>query len=374
MLLTVSKRLEFSASRRLFVPRWTDSESMVAFGPETEARYGTGRNYAAYFVFAGPVDPVTGMLINISEIKARAGKIVHDVEVAPLFSDVDAKLAACHLTESPERSATYYSDGACEGNYWFEFSAARQTMSPRLSKAENKRLFGNAAAIHGHNYRARLTFRTESGVRKAPLVRYDDVDHCVRSLHAELDHRHLNKEVAAMKDRPITTESLAGYIYERVNALLPLHRVRLHERDDFFAEIWDDESVFLGMQMPFHAAHRLHAAALSEAENAKLYGKCNNPLGHGHRYLTETTVGGEYDERSGTLYDFLALRNAIKESLQPWQDRHLDLETEEFRESPSTGENIVRALWPKIDNRLNHQLVRLRLWETINNRFTLRRL
>jgi 6-pyruvoyl-tetrahydropterin synthase len=35
------------------------------------------------------------------------------------------------------------------------------------------------------------------------------------------------------------------------------------------------------------------AASLSNAENARLYGKCNNPLGHGHRYLTETTVGGE---------------------------------------------------------------------------------
>src|SRR5207237_7909679 len=78
MLLTVSKRLEFSASRRLFVPRWTDSENIVAFGPETEARYGNGRNYAAYFVFAGPVDPVTGMLINTGEIKARAGKVVHE--------------------------------------------------------------------------------------------------------------------------------------------------------------------------------------------------------------------------------------------------------------------------------------------------------
>src|SRR6266699_4815939 len=154
MLLTVSKRLEFSASRRLFVPRWTDSENMVAFGPETQARHGTGRNYTVYFVFTGPVDPVTGMLINISEIKARAGKIVRErfdhkflnednssfrsiaptaeniarqlyVDVAPLFSDVDAKLATCHLTESPERSATFYSDGACEANYWFQFSAAR---------------------------------------------------------------------------------------------------------------------------------------------------------------------------------------------------------------------------------------------------------
>ena len=403
MFLTVSKRLEFSASRRLFVPRWTDSENAVAFGPETEALHGTGRNYIAYFVFTGPVNPGNGMLINISEIKERAGKIVHDhfdhkflnednaafherpptpenisrqlyLDVAPLFSDVDAKLAACHLTESPQRSATFYSDGAGEGNYWFEFSAARQTMSPHLGKEENRRRFGEAASIHGHNYRVRLTFRAETGPGESPLVRFDKIDNCIQSLRTELDHRHLNKEVAGLKEGPITTESLAGYIYERVNALLPLHRVRLHERDDFFAEVWDDESVFLGMQMPFSAAHRLRTASLSDSENAELYGRCNNPLGHGHGYLTETTIGGEYDRQSGTLYDFLPLKNAIEESLRPWQDRHLDLDVDDFREMPSTGENIVRALWPKIDNRLNHQLVRLRLWETANNRFTLRRL
>ena len=402
LLLTVSKRLEFSASRRLRVNRWSDGENLAAFGPETNARHGTGRNYIAYFVFTGPVDPSNGMLINISEIKERAGKVVRErfdhkflnednpsfrdvpptaeniarqlyVDVAPLFSDVDAKLATCHLTESPERSATFYSDGACEANYWFQFSAARQTMSPHLSKEENARFFGKATSPHGHNYRARLTFRMEKLAGETPLVRYDVIDPCLQSLSSELDHRYLNQEVAGLQDRPITTESLTKYIYERVNALVPLHRVRLHERDDFFAEVWNDESVFLGMQMPFNAAHRLHAAALSDAENAKLYGKCNNPLGHGHRYLTETTVGGEYNKRSGTLQDFVAFRKAIDDSLKPWQDRHLDLDTEDFRDAPSTGENIVRALWPKIDSRLNQQLVRLRLWETANNRFTLRR-
>jgi len=76
MLLTVSKRLEFAASRRLRVDRWSDTENLAAFGPETDARYGSGRNYVAYFVFTGPVDPATGMLINISEIKQRAGRIV----------------------------------------------------------------------------------------------------------------------------------------------------------------------------------------------------------------------------------------------------------------------------------------------------------
>ena len=78
MLLTVSKRLEFSASRRLNVAGWTEQENATAFGPETTARYGSGRNYIAYFVFTGPVDPVTGMLINISEIKDRAGEVLRN--------------------------------------------------------------------------------------------------------------------------------------------------------------------------------------------------------------------------------------------------------------------------------------------------------
>jgi 6-pyruvoyltetrahydropterin/6-carboxytetrahydropterin synthase len=404
MLLTVSKRLEFSASRRLHVAKWSDSENLAVFGPETKARHGSGRNYAAYFVFAGSVDPATGMLINISEIKERAGMIVRRsfdhkflnednpsfrdvpptveniawqlyVDLASSFSDDIAKLVACHLTESSERSATFYSNGACEVNYWFEFSAARKTMSPQLSARENARLFGSATSIHGHNYRVRLTYRSPKvfSVQDLPLVRYDAIDACLRSLKDELDHRYFNEDVLGLANRPITTESLAGYIYQRARSMTPLDRVRLHERADFFAEIWKNESVFLGMRMAFHAAHRLYAAALSDAENAKLYGKCNNPLGHGHGYLTETTIGGDYDKRSGTLYDFVALSKAIQESLEPWRDRHLDLETEEFRNAPSTGENIVRALWPKIDNRVNQRLVRLRLWETANNRFTLRR-
>jgi len=402
MLLTVSKRLEFSASRRLHVSDWSNAENLSAFGPETNARYGSGRNYVAYFIFTGPVDPTTGMLINISEIKERAGKIIRErfdhkflnednpafrdvpptgeniarqlyIDVAPLFSDVQAKLCACHLTASPERGATYYSTGVCEANYWFEFSAARKTMSPLLSAEENARLFGEAISIHGHNYRARLTFGSQQCQEQEPLVRYDAIDTCIRALRTELDHRYLNKDVIGLKDRPMTTECLARYMYERVNTMMPLQRIRLHERDDFFAEAWKNNAIFLGLRVPFHAAHRLHAATLSEAQNATLYGKCNNLRGHGHRYLTETTIGGDYDARSGTLYDFVAFRKALEESLEPWRDRHLDLETEDFRSAPSTGENIVRTLWPKIDNRLNQHLVRLRLWETANNRFTLRR-
>jgi len=399
MLLTVSKRVEFSASRRLFLPSFSAEQNRKLFGEESSALYGTGRNYVAYFVFTGQPDPVTGMLINISEIKERAGQIIHDrydhrflnednpafhdyaptaenvcrqlfADVAPLFAGNPAALCAVHLRETPERSATTYAEGAVEANYWFEFSAARKTISPHLSAAENEKLFGVACSEHGHNYRARLTFRADSVSNKPALAAQEDVSELIRALRSELDHKNLNRDVDGLRGKPMTTETVARFILRGKPAPW---RVRLHERDDFFAEAWKTGEMFLGIRESFSAAHRLHVPSFSDAQNAELFGKCNNPRGHGHRYVVESTVGDEYDERSGTLADLEELRAALCQAIRPWRDKHLDLETKEFHERPSTGENIVRALWPKIDSALQQRLVRLRLWETENNRFTLRR-
>src|SRR5205807_4621528 len=130
MRLTVSKRVEFSASRRLFAPKFSAEENRKLFGEESTARYGTGRNYVAYFVFSGQPDTTTGMLINISEIKERAGEIIHHRydhrfliednpafrdrvptaenicrqlldDVAPLFDVNPARLVAVQLRETP---------------------------------------------------------------------------------------------------------------------------------------------------------------------------------------------------------------------------------------------------------------------------------
>lgn len=400
MLLTVSKRLEFSASRRLFDPKLSAADNLAIYGEESAARYGTGRNYVAHFVFSGQVNPDTGMLINISEIKNRAGQVLHDGydhkflnednpafadlvptpenivrqlfrEAEPLFHDSDARLVAVHLCETEQRTATFYADGRCDENHWIDFSAARQTMSPHLSKEENEELFGAAASPfgHGHHYQARVTFdrSTERGESDRA-----DVQSRLRTLRAELDHKNLNHEVAELRDWPITTESLAQWMFERLNDGSALARVRLHERDDFFAEYWHGGRYFLGMQRAFSAAHRLHVGSMSEDANFDLFGKCNNPRGHGHLYVTETTIGGDYDARSGTLYRFDAFAGAITDALQPWQNKHLDLETDEFRHTPSTGENIVQMLWPKLDSRLQGRVARVRVAETANNRFTLR--
>ena len=399
MLLTVSKRLEFSASLRLFVGEWSVAQNQAAFGPETSARYGTGRNYVAHFVFSGPVDPETGMLINISEIKRRAGEVLHDGydhkflnednpafaelvptaeniaqqlfrDAEPLFHDSDARLVAVHLCETEQRTATFYADGRCDENHWIEFSAARQTMSPHLTTEENEQLFGIAASPfgHGHHYQARVTLDRSDSATAA-----GDVRRQLESVRAELDHKNLNHEVPALRDRPITTESLAQWMFARLESAGPIARVRLHERDDFFAEYWRGDRFYLGMQRAFSAAHRLHVRSMSEDANFDLFGKCNNPRGHGHLYITETTIGDDYNPCSGTLHSFDAFAGAITDALQPWQNKHLDLETEEFRERPSTGENIVQVLWERMDSLLNRRITRLRLAETANNRFTLRR-
>ena len=241
-------------------------------------------------------------------------------------------------------------------------------MSPQLAVAENEKLFGAAASPfgHGHNYRARVTLEGE-------LAAQEQVSSCLASLRDELDHKNLNNEVPGLTDQPITTEILARFIYRRAAEGSPVSRVRLHERSDFFAEYWKGDRFFLGLQAAFSAAHCLKSEQLTAEENAKLYGKCNNARGHGHLYLTEATIGGEFDERSGTLASFEWLRNGIAAALEPWQNKHLDLEMEEFRHRTSTGENIVESLWPRFDSQLGSQLVRLRLWETPNNRFTLRK-
>lgn len=397
MFLTVSKRLEFSASRRLFVPERSAEENRRLFGEEANARYGAGRNYVAWFVFTGEVDRATGMLMNISEIKQRAGAVIDDrydhrflnednpdfagnvptaenvarqlaIDVAPLFHNSGAKLTAVYLQETPQRSATAFADGTVEGNYDFTFSAARQTVSPNLSRAENEQLFGIAASPHGHghDYRVRLTMRGDAFTEI-------EMAGCIDSLQKELDHRNLNAEVPGLASLPKTTEVLARYIFRRAAESLPLHRVRLHERADFFAEYYGTGQHLLGMQMPFSAVHRLQSYEYSPEQNASMYGKCNNPRGHGHLYVSEATIGGTLDERSGTLGSFVEFQDTLRTTVADWNNKHLDLETEEFRHRPSTGENIVQALWAKLEPGLKNPLVRLRLWETANNRFSLRR-
>ena len=83
----------------------------------------------------------------------------------------------------------------------------------------------------------------------------------------------------------------------------------------------------------FAASHRLHASGLSDEENRRLYGKCNNPFGHGHNYLVEVSACGPADADTGSAVDPRRLDDLVaREVLQPFEHRNLNCDVEAFRE------------------------------------------
>jgi len=402
MVVTVNRRFPFCASRRLVRDDWPRMESERVWGASREGPWGSGENYQAHFVFAGEVDPATGFVVNLSEVK-RAIRPVLEGRYDHRFLNLDtppfdvtpptpenlagqllaeardacralaAQPVACHLVESSGSGATAFSTGRVERELWLTFSAARRTYSPHLSEAENRELFGRAAseAGHGHTYRLRAVLAGPVDGGTGVIAPHERAAAALGSLHELLDHRNLNAEVRELAGEPVTTECLARFAFRTLARELPVARVRLHETPDFFAE-YDGRGFLLGLERSFSAAHCLSSPRFSGDENRLVFGKCANPNGHGHRYAVQASVAGPLDERSGTAYALPRLDARLRATIDPWDRRHLDREVDDFRERTSTGENIVAALWPRLDAALDCRLRRLRLFETENNRFTAR--
>ena len=120
----------------------------------------------------------------------------------------------------------------------------------------------------------------------------------------------------------------------------------------------------------FAASHRLHSAAFSEAENRALYGKCNNPFGHGHNYVLEVTVRGQPDPVTGYIIDLSRLKQILNRAVVDKCDhRNLNDEVDFLRGIIPSTENLVIAFWHEIAPRLHApaQLHCVRLYETPRN-------
>jgi 6-pyruvoyltetrahydropterin/6-carboxytetrahydropterin synthase len=119
----------------------------------------------------------------------------------------------------------------------------------------------------------------------------------------------------------------------------------------------------------FSASHRLHSDAMSEAENASVYGKCNNPHGHGHNYALEVTVSGQVDE-NGMVCNLADLDGFVeREVLERFDLQNLNT-LPEFAETVPTTENLSMAVYDILQRgfRLAH-LERVRFDETLMNSF-----
>ena len=120
----------------------------------------------------------------------------------------------------------------------------------------------------------------------------------------------------------------------------------------------------------FAAMHRLHTGHLSEEDNWKVFGKCNNPNGHGHNYVVLVTVEGAIREQTGVAADVGALDRIVGEHVVSRFDHH-DLNRDPaFADKTTTGENLAILIWELLVDKIpSGRLAKVGVVETRDNYF-----
>ncbi|KAL9706054.1 hypothetical protein quinque_009572 [Culex quinquefasciatus] len=104
--------------------------------------------------------------------------------------------------------------------------------------------------------------------------------------------------------------------------------------------------MYLTRKECFSACHRLHSPFLSEEANRQVYGKCNNPNGHGHNYNVEVTVRGPVDPKTGMVMNITDLKQYMDQTIMKKLDHlNLDKDVPYFKNLPSTTENVAFFIW-----------------------------
>ena len=125
--------------------------------------------------------------------------------------------------------------------------------------------------------------------------------------------------------------------------------------------------VRLSQTFEFCASHRLHSPALSDEENRRTYGKCNNPHGHGHNYELQVTLAGKPDAR-GVLIDVPVFERVVAETvIEPFDHKNLNEEVPQFADVIPSVENIAQVIYRMLAPRFaaeKAKLASVTVWET----------
>jgi 6-pyruvoyltetrahydropterin/6-carboxytetrahydropterin synthase len=132
----------------------------------------------------------------------------------------------------------------------------------------------------------------------------------------------------------------------------------------------DELKTELGRRYHFAASHRLHTAQLSEEENWRVFGKCNNPHGHGHNYILEVSLSGDVDPATGMIANLADLDAFVERHvLEEFDHKSLNEDVPAFREIVPTTENLCMEIFQRLQSFPNARLERVRVQETANNSF-----
>jgi len=261
-----------------------------------------------------------------------------------------------------------------------EFSASHRYHNPAWSNEQNKTVFGkcNNPHGHGHNYLLEVTVAGAVDPATGMVVNLYDLKMVLERVLVEFDHKNLQADTPYFTGRIPTTENLAVVLWDRIAEQLQgaqLVALRLFEEEDLSVDyqgrrVGNTQEVQLTRRYRFAAAHRLHTEALSETENRRVFGKCNNPNGHGHNYTLEVTLRGEIVPETGMVTDLDRLDRTVAERiLLRFDHQHLNFD-EAFAGKTTTGENLAILIWDILEKAVpSGTLHKIGLVETRDNYF-----
>ena len=243
------------------------------------------------------------------------------------------------------------------------FSAAHNYWLEALTAEQNRDLFGKWAAErgHGHNYDVEVSVAGDVNPKTGMVVNIVDVDRVLKTqVVGTLDGKFLNFDVDYFGSHSPTLENISQYCWDCIEPRLPVEAILTSIRIWEMPTLWatrcrggGDMEVSITRAYDFAASHKLHSNHLSDEENQALFGKCNNPNGHGHNYGVEVTIVGDPDERSGMLFSIEDLDRVVDEEvLQAFDHKHLNLDTPEFADVNPTSEMLTVVIWNKLAGRL----------------------
>ncbi len=259
-MVRLERRVAFSAGHRYWLDPLSEDENRARFGRWASPRT-HGHNYILWAAVAGPVDPESGMVVNIKrvddELQAKVVQrlnlccfnddILHFSSVPPTLENLLLWLAeelaelpggglkGLRLHETEDLFAEWTPEMPAEITITrsYEFAAAHRLGSPALSGEENMRLFGKCTwpNYHGHNYVLEVSAQGAPDPLTGMVLRLEELDEAVkREVLDRYDHRNLNLDVEELAGKVTTSEVVVQAIFDRLKPVLPgLSRVRLYE-------------------------------------------------------------------------------------------------------------------------------------------------
>lgn len=121
----------------------------------------------------------------------------------------------------------------------------------------------------------------------------------------------------------------------------------------------------------FNAAHRLFRPEWDDDKNLEVFGKCSNPLWHGHNYVLYVTVAGEVDPETGFVLNLKHLSKIIQTFvIEQLDHKNINVEVPFMHGKLASTENLAIGIWQQLERPvadLGAKLYSIKVEETEKN-------